>query len=184
MELICELFLVFFKIGLVSIGGGYAIIPMISDTIVSQNHWLSIQQFSNIITISQMTPGPLAVNTSTFVGMQIAGVAGALTATIACISMGVTLSYVLYQIFSKYTHSKYIAEILKGLKASSLGLIVSAAAVILKMAFLNEQSGNNISLNIYAIMIFIVIVFLSKKFKLSPILLMLISGMMGCILYL
>lgn len=183
MEIFYELFLVFFKIGLLSIGGGYAIIPMISDTIVMQNHWLTLSQFSNIITISQMTPGPLAVNTSTFVGMQIAGILGAISATLACISMGIIISFILYHIFSKYSHSNYIAEIMKGLKASSLGLIVSAAAIILKMAFLNEQNKNMVSLNLSAFFIFAVVLYLSKKFKLSPILLMMISGMMGCIFY-
>ena len=72
-----QLFFAFFRIGLFSIGGGYAIIPMIRDQVVLSNHWLSMREFTDIITISQMTPGPLAVNTSTFVGMRVAGVSGA-----------------------------------------------------------------------------------------------------------
>ena len=72
-----RLFFAFFQIGLFSIGGGYAIIPMISEQVVQSQHWLSAQEFTDIITISQMTPGPLAVNTSTFVGMRVAGIPGA-----------------------------------------------------------------------------------------------------------
>lgn len=86
--MLLQLFLAFFQIGLFSIGGGYAIIPMISDQVVVHQHWLTAQEFTDIITISQMTPGPLAVNTSTFVGMRVAGIAGALCATIGCICMG------------------------------------------------------------------------------------------------
>ena len=77
MGQLIELVLVFFKIGLFSIGGGYAIIPLIQAQVVEHYGWISQKTFTDIITISQMTPGPLAVNTSTFIGIQIAGIAGA-----------------------------------------------------------------------------------------------------------
>lgn len=92
MNLLLQLFLDFFKIGLFSIGGGYAIIPAIRDQVVNFRQWITLQEFTDIITISQMTPGPLAVNTSTFVGMRVAGVTGALLATIGCIFMGVVIT--------------------------------------------------------------------------------------------
>ncbi len=74
MTTIWNLFFTFFKIGLLSIGGGYAIIPLIQEQVVNQAGWISEKLFTDIITISQMTPGPLAVNTSTFVGLQIGGI--------------------------------------------------------------------------------------------------------------
>ena len=77
MEILLKLFLTFLKIGLVSIGGGYAVIPSIHEEVVVKAGWIGEKVFADIITISQMTPGPLAVNTSTFVGLQIAGAAGA-----------------------------------------------------------------------------------------------------------
>ena len=89
MNVAWKLFIVFLKIGLLSIGGGYAIIPSIQEQIVKNNNWISDKVFTDIITISQMTPGPLAVNTSTFVGLQIGGIAGALAATIGCILCGI-----------------------------------------------------------------------------------------------
>ena len=98
-----RLFFAFFQIGLFSIGGGYAIIPMISEQVVQSQHWLSAQEFTDIITISQMTPGPLAVNTSTFVGMRVAGIPGALCATIGCICMGVCIAYGIYHIFQRFS---------------------------------------------------------------------------------
>ena len=75
MEILLKLFLTFLKIGLVSIGGGYAVIPSIHEEVVVKAGWIGEKVFADIITISQMTPGPLAVNTSTFVGLQIAGAA-------------------------------------------------------------------------------------------------------------
>ena len=85
MEILLKLFLTFLKIGLVSIGGGYAVIPSIHEEVVVKRDGSEQKVFADIITISQMTPGPLAVNTSTFVGLQIAGAAGAVVATVGCV---------------------------------------------------------------------------------------------------
>ena len=95
--------------------------------------WISQQTFTDIITISQMTPGPLAVNTSTFVGIRIAGIPGAIVATFGCILAGVTISLLLYVFFQKHSDLLYAAEVLRGLKATSVGLIMGAAATILML---------------------------------------------------
>ena len=126
MNIIWKLFNTFLKIGLLSIGGGYAIIPLIQEQVVEKNSWISEKMFTDIITISQMTPGPLAVNTSTFVGLQVGGVAGALAATIGCILCGIFISLALYKFFQIYQKSEYVFEVLNGLKSASLGLIISA----------------------------------------------------------
>lgn len=80
-----QLFLSFFQIGLFSFGGGYAAMPLIQGQVVQGHGWLSMSEFTDLITISQMTPGPIAVNSATFVGIKIAGVPGALAATFGCI---------------------------------------------------------------------------------------------------
>ena len=80
-----ELFLSFLQIGLFSFGGGYAAMPLIQEQVVNGHHWLSMTEFTDLITISQMTPGPIAVNSATFVGIRIAGIPGALAATLGCI---------------------------------------------------------------------------------------------------
>ena len=95
MTVIFELLLEFLQIGLFSIGGGYAVIPLIKEHAVDLKGWLSIQEFTDIITISQMTPGPLAVNTSTFVGLQTGGLAGATAATLGCVFSGFVISLIL-----------------------------------------------------------------------------------------
>ena len=89
MQALWQLFSVFLQIGAFSIGGGYAVIPMIRDQVVIHQGWITQKVFTDIITISQMTPGPLAINTSTFVGLQIAGIPGAVAATLGCIIPGV-----------------------------------------------------------------------------------------------
>lgn len=96
-----RLFSTFFKIGLFSIGGGYAILPMIKEQVVLAKHWLTGQEFTDIITISQMTPGPIAVNTSSFVGIRVAGIPGAVVATVGCVICGFTISILLYRFSRK-----------------------------------------------------------------------------------
>ena len=93
-----ELFWSFFQIGLFSIGGGYAAMPLIQHQVVELHPWLTLEQFSDIITISQMTPGPIAINSATFVGLQLGGLPGALVATAGCVLPSciivLTLAYV------------------------------------------------------------------------------------------
>lgn len=178
-----QLFFAFFQIGLFSIGGGYAIIPMISEQVVNSHHWLSAQEFTDIITISQMTPGPLAVNTSTFVGMRVAGIAGALCATIGCICMGVLIAFGIYHIFQRFSNSHIFMEVLKGLKAGSLGLIMAAAAIIVSLAFFKNGTIALSGIQFPAICIFMIILFISRKWKVNPIALMVLSGIMGVCIY-
>ena len=123
--MVWKLFTAFLKIGCLSIGGGYAVIPLIQEQVVEAEGWISEKMFTDIITISQMTPGPLAVNTSTFVGLQAGGTVGALAATAGCILFGLVISLALYKFFQTYQTSAYVLEVLNGLKSASLGLIIS-----------------------------------------------------------
>ena len=181
MNLLIQLFFDFFKIGLFSIGGGYAIIPAIRDQVVILRQWITYQEFTDIITISQMTPGPLAVNTSTFVGMRVGGLAGALLATVGCIFMGVVITVGLYKLFSKYSYSAYFKEMLKGLKSASLGLIASAAAIILALAFFGSENIKLSALNMSSVIICMTALILVRKTKLNPIVIMILCGMINLI---
>lgn len=179
-----HLFFVFFIIGLFSIGGGYAIIPLIGAEVVTKYSWISNETFTDIITISQMTPGPITVNTATFVGLQVSGVLGAIVATTGCIISGIFISVMLYKFFEKHSNSKIALEVLKGMKASSLGLIISAAAGILLLAF---TGSNEISLDVkpdwIAIIIFACSIFAIRKFKISPMIVIAVSGVVGIFAY-
>ena len=184
MNSIWNLFTVFFKIGLLSIGGGYAIIPLIQEQVVEKADWISEKTFTDIITISQMTPGPLAVNTSTFVGLQIGGVLGALAATIGCILCGVIISLVLYKFFQKHKKSSYVLEVLNGLKSASLGLIISAAFTMILLALYGDQNpkADFLMPDWPALAMIFILLFLLRKWKINPIFILLISGVTGLIL--
>lgn len=184
MEQLLQLLFVFFKIGLCSIGGGYAIIPLIQKQVVSQFGWVSQKTFTDIITISQMTPGPLAVNTSTFIGIQIAGIPGAVLATAGCVISGICISILLYRFFKKHSQSAWVIEVLNGLKASSLGLIISAAVTILLLAFAGtEHLSKNMPVDWIAVAVFLCSLFALRKWKLNPVLMMVITGVIGVFVY-
>ncbi|GIP30963.1 chromate transporter [Paenibacillus sp. J2TS4] len=178
-----KLFLVFFQIGLFSVGGGYAIIPFIQELAVEKYAWVSQQIFTDIITISQMTPGPLAVNTSTFVGLQIAGMPGAIIATFGCVISGVGISIFLYRFFLRFNQSVYVFEALNGLRSASLGLIISAAATILLLTFIGtSKMSMAANLDWIAAAVFAGSLLVLRKWKLNPILLMVLTGILGGII--
>lgn len=176
-----ELLWAFLKIGCFSIGGGYAVIPMIEEVVVRQNGWVGRQAFTDMITISQMTPGPLAVNISTFTGMQIAGIAGAVTATFGCVISGICIAVFLYRFFEKHRDSVYVFEVLKGLKAASLGLIVSASATILLMTFFGDRGVALSGLDVRAAAVFVISLVCLRKWRINPILLLILTGAVGMI---
>lgn len=171
--------------GLFSIGGGYAIIPFIQEEVVNSRNWLSIQEYTDIITISQMTPGPLVVNTASFVGIRIAGLLGAAAATIGSILSGFVISILLYNFFKKHRDNNSISNVLKGLRATSAGLIGSSASTIILLAFFRVPSLNiaEMNLNAIAIIVFVLALFLLRKYRLNPILVMVMSGIIGLFFY-
>lgn len=178
------LFAVFFKIGLCSIGGGYAVIGVIREQAVDKYGWFSGQVFTDMIAISQMTPGPLAVNISTFAGLQLAGIAGAAAATAGCVAGGAGISILLYCFFKKYGHSAAAAEVLRGLKAASLGLICSAAATILLLTFTGSSKLTaGWHMDWYMAVLLAAALLLLKKGKWNPILVMLLTGAGGILFY-
>lgn len=181
-----RLFWVFFQIGLFSIGGGYAIIPLIQEQVVETQGWVSQKIFTDIITISQMTPGPLAVNTSTFVGLQIAGIPGAVLATCGCILAGIVISVGLYVFFQKHDQSICFVELLKGLKSASVGLIASAAGIILLLTVTGSSElklPECVDFTAAAIFAGALGLLLLRKKKINPVLLMILTGFAGAALY-
>ena len=97
-----QLFLSFLQVGALSFGGGYAAMPLIQEQVVNLHSWLSMSEFTNLITIAEMTPGPIAVNSATFVGMQIAGILGAIIATLGCILPSCNLAGICLYEVSEY----------------------------------------------------------------------------------
>ena len=177
-----QLFLSFLQIGAFSFGGGYAAMPLIQNQVVQLHPWLSQSEFTDLITISQMTPGPIAVNSATFVGTRIAGVPGALAATIGCVLPSCILVTILAKIYLKYRNLSLLQDILKSLRPAVIAMIAAAGVSILVTAFW----GNDISslpldailssTTIRAVGIFLVSLILLARFKMDPIHVMLLSG--------
>jgi chromate transporter len=181
-----QLFLSFFQIGLFSIGGGYAALPLIQEQVVEKNQWLTMTEFSDLITISQMTPGPIGINASTFVGNRIAGVGGALISTFGCVLPSFIIVLTLAYIYYKYKKLSIMQGILGGLRPAVVALIAVAGISIVSLAFWGEKkvTANFSDINLVAVGIFLIALFVLKKFKLNPILVMTCSGIAGMIIYL
>jgi len=128
MELI-ELFLVFLKIGAVSFGGGYAMIPFFETEMVSHN-WVSLTDYVKVIAIAQVVPGPFAVDSSSYIGFKVAGILGALIATIALCIPSFTASVIITKFYTQFKTNKYIFALLMGVRPAVLGLLISAAYII------------------------------------------------------
>lgn len=184
MQMLWQLFSAFFQIGAFSIGGGYAVIPMIRDQVVIHQGWITQKMFTDIITLSQMTPGPLAINTSTFVGLQIAGIPGALAATLGCVIPGVAAALLLHLFFQRHRQSAYVSGVLEGLKAASVGLIMSAGGTILMLTFCGTFDWHAVAqADVPTILLFGAALFALRKWRLNPMLLMALTGAAGYLVY-
>ena len=121
MHTLLDLFLSFLQIGLFSFGGGYAAMPLIEQQVVTGHGWLTMAEFTDLITISQMTPGPIAVNSATFVGIRIAGIPGALVATIGCILPSCILVTLIARLYLKYRKLDLLQGVLASLRPAGGG---------------------------------------------------------------
>ena len=113
--ILLQLFWSFLQIGLFSFGGGYAAMPLIQAQIVTQHGWLGMAEFTDLVTISQMTPGPIAINAATFVGLRVAGVSGALAATVGCMLPSCVLVTLLARLFAIYRRAPVTVFLLCGI---------------------------------------------------------------------
>lgn len=174
--ILVELFLSFFQIGLFSFGGGYAALPLIQNQVVELHAWLTQAELSDLITISQMTPGPIAINAATFVGTKLAGIAGAIVSTLGCILPSCLIVTVLAYLYLKYRHLDAIKIILRVLRPAIIILILSAGIEIIQASFFPQHT-----LNFPHICLFLVALFLLKYKKMNPITVMLLAGVLNFI---
>ena len=167
-----ELFLSFLQIGLFSFGGGYAAMPLIQGQVVNGHHWLSM--------ISQMTPGPIAVNSATFVGIRIAGIPGALVATLGCILPSCLIVTLIASFYLKYRNLSVFQSVLATLRPAVVAMIAAAGVSILTIAFWGSKTAITLrSTNWSLVFIFIISAVLLQKYKINPILVMILAGIMN-----
>ena len=171
--MLIQLFIAFLKIGAFSFGGGYGVLAFMQKELIEANDWISIQDFTNIVAIAEMTPGPIAVNASTFVGYKMGGFTGSALATLGVVLVPFTLSLIVSVYFNKFKHLKQINWMLKGIRPAVLGLIADASINIGRISFVDVKSV------IIGILVFVGV----YRFKLNPILALAISGVLGIVAY-
>ena len=178
-----QLFFSFFQIGMFSFGGGMAAVPLIQQQVVSGHGWLTMSEFTDLITIAEMTPGPIAVNSSTFVGMRIAGVTGALVATLGCILPSCAIVALLAWLYFKYQDLAYIQGTLAGLRPAVVALIASAGVSILALALFGDGVASGAAFNWLGAGLFVAAFAILRRWKPDPILVMAGCGVLGGGLY-
>lgn len=173
MNIIAKLFLTFLKIGTFSFGGGYAMIPFIQREIIEKHHWINDSAFMDIIGISQMTPGPVAINSATFVGFKVSGVLGSVGATLGVVTTSFILVSIASKAMEKFKESKVLKAALLGMRPVLIALIIQAFVDLAKDAYVDVKS--------VIITVIIGVILLSKK--VHPILSIVIAGILGIVFY-
>lgn len=174
-----QLFLSFLQVGLFSVGGGYAAMPIIQSSVVEKYGWLTMSEFTDLITIAEMTPGPIAVNSATFVGIRIAGIGGALTATLGCILPSCIIVSVLALIYIKYKNVSAVQNVLGSLRPAVVALIASAGISILINVVFGSGEISVSAVEWLGAVLFAAAFFVLRKFKLNPILVMASCGVIS-----
>lgn len=174
--MLLDLYLTFFKVGLFSFGGGYAALPLIQQEVVGANSWLSLSEFNDLITISQMTPGPIAINSATFVGVRVGGLLGGLVATLGCVTPSAIIVGILAYFYKKYKDLDSISNVLYFLRPAIISMILIAGVDILMTALFDTRAIALMNLDYKMLVLFGLILILMIKKDIDPIKLMLASG--------
>ncbi|AOY75940.1 chromate transporter [Clostridium formicaceticum] len=172
MELI-RLFITFLKIGAFSFGGGYAMLPLIEKEVVNIHGWLTSTEFVDIIAISEMSPGPISINTATFIGFRLFDVKGAVLATLGVVLVSFFLVTILARLIIQYKGSPFVEGIFGGIRPAVIGLIAAACVALFQTSIIDFRSF------VISLIVFMIL----YKSKLHPIGVILLSGVLGIVFY-
>ena len=169
-----KLFYVFFKVGLFSFGGGYAILPLMQHEVVDVNKWISFKDFVDIVAISQITPGPISINLATHVGYRIGGVLGSTIATSSVVLPSIIIVSLIVIFLKRFNKLPVVQRIFKSLRVTIVGLILAAGiALFVKENFIDYKSY----------IIFASVLIGGLVFKIGSITLIILSGVAGVVFY-
>ena len=178
-----QLFLSFVQIGLFSIGGGYAAIPLIQNQTVEVHRWLTQAQFMDLATIAEMTPGPIAINGATFVGLRVAGIPGAVVATFGCILPSLIIVSLLSWVYQKYRELPLLQSVLSSLRPAVVALIAAAGInMLLQIAFGGREVRSVDQVQWAGLLLFAAAFAVLRRLKWNPILVMAACGAAGLLL--
>lgn len=180
-----QLFFEFFKIGMFAIGGGLATLPFLND-LAGKYPWFNHSMLADMIAVSQSTPGPIGINMATYAGFEAAGVLGSIIATVSLVLPSFIIIIIIAHFLNKFRKSKAVNSVFYGLRPAVTGLIAVSGFEIVKIAILtwNKYIDTNNILNIFdykALILFLVLLILSRKYKKHPIVYLLAGGISGII---
>ena len=173
-----QLFISYLKIGFFGFGGGYAMLSLIQNEIVEQRGWITVSQFADIVAISQMTPGPIAINSATYIGYTIGGFWGSVVATFAVCLPALTVMLALTKFFLKLKDNRYVHGVLAGMRPVVVGMIAAAALLLI----FPRQSCEGSFIDHWSWILFALTLYASYK-KVNPILLIALSAVAGIVIY-
>lgn len=189
MSILLELFLAFFEIGALTFGGGYAMIPLVRETVLTRG-WLTEEEMLNMIAVAESTPGPIAVNMATFVGSNEAGIIGSVVATLGVVLPSFIIILLIAALLKNFMKYKGVNAFLEGVRPCVVALILGTAITLFLSVLLGIGSGSfDLSVDVIGIVIFALVVAISLIYKKlrgkkpSPILMILISAGLGMIFY-
>ncbi len=191
MMLFLKLFYTFFKIGLFGFGGGYGMLSLIQGEVVTRHGWMSMQEFTDIVAVSQMTPGPIGINSATYVGYtavmndggsQFLAVLGSLTASFAVMLPSFIIMLVISRFFMKYSRHPRVEALFKILRPAVVGLIASAALLLMNSANFGSLGEDNVQF-LVSVGLFLFAFIALRHFKWSPILILILCGAFGGVFY-
>lgn len=178
-----NLFFDFFKIGILGFGGGYAILPLIESIIVKSNSWITSNEFIDLVTISQITPGPILINSATFIGVKEGGILGAIFATMGSVMPSLIIIIFLSILYYKFKSLSVVQTMLKIIKPAVVGLIAAASVgIVINVIFKNSIVNIN-SIDFIGLVLSIISFVLIRYLKINPIVVIIFSGIIGIVLY-
>ena len=157
--------------------------PLIQNQVVSIHGWLNMTEFADIVTIAEMTPGPIAINSATFVGTKVAGLAGAIVATVGCVFPSCVIVLTLAFVYYRYRSLSLVQGVLGGLRPAVVAMIASAGLSILLLALFDGGAYQLANLNWVAILLFASALVVLRTWKPNPVLVMLGCGVIGMVVY-
>ena len=173
-----QLFISYLKIGFFGFGGGYAMLSLIQNEIVEQRGWITVSQFADIVAVSQMTPGPIAINSATYIGYTIGGFWGSVVATVAVCLPALTVMLALTKFFLKLKDNRYVHGVITGMRPVVVGMIAAASLLLI----FPEQRADSSFIDHWSWILFAATLYASYK-KVNPILLISLSAVAGIVIY-
>ena len=173
--ILLEIFLAFVRVSIIAFGGAYATIPLVEQEAVVNQGWMTMAEFSDLIALDEITPGPIMINSATFVGMHVAGIPGAIVATLGCIIIPCVLVMILFMLYKRFRDNAIMESVLTSLKCMAIALIASTFVKLAMNALMPEGTMPDVATVVYSVAVMAAAFYLINRKKLSP-----LPVMLGC----